>query len=494
MKLKSIKKICLVISVIFVFCMSSTPLIAKAYNVGGDGTVKLTSWNMDNYGNRNDLWTQVRDKYDPIKIKGKMVAGDFDGNGIDEIAAFYDYGVEQTEIHLFKVNQNGYTTTSVPWSSKTFDSNCIIDKVVVGDFDGDKKDEILTMYGYANGEMALFLFKANADGTAFQAQRVYESKSFLGSNVVDIVSGDFDGDGIDEVSAIYNYGGYHMAIFEYKQESESRFSGRLAYESFECDANRIKNKVVAGDYLGDTKDEIVMFYDYGNTKTEAWVFTNINGKYSTESLWSSDRFNGNSITDKVTTTRYKGSKKDKIVSLYDYGNNTTGIITWVQDGGRLKSTKEIEYSNYEAERTNGRVVAGNFTGQAMSLVTMYDGSIVKAPEISSQQKVVNEAMRHLGKAYVYGATGPDTFDCSGFTQYVYRQALGIDITRTTYTQVNQGVEVSRSNLKPGDLIFPHAGHVQLYIGNGQVIHAPHTGDVVRIAPLGDVWHARRIIN
>ncbi|NLK94742.1 MAG: C40 family peptidase [Clostridiales bacterium] len=114
-------------------------------------------------------------------------------------------------------------------------------------------------------------------------------------------------------------------------------------------------------------------------------------------------------------------------------------------------------------------------------------------EITNQQKIVDEALKHLGKTYVWGATGPNTFDCSGFTQYVYREALGIGITRTTYTQVNQGIEVSANALQPGDLIFPHADHVQIYIGNGQVIHAPQTGDVVRIAPIGNVWHARRII-
>ena len=99
----------------------------------------------------------------------------------------------------------------------------------------------------------------------------------------------------------------------------------------------------------------------------------------------------------------------------------------------------------------------------------------------------------LGKPYVYGATGPSTFDCSGLTSYVYRNALGIEIGRTTYEQINSGVEVSQSELKVGDLVFPHAGHVGIYIGNGQMIHAPQTGDVVKIAPVYRFWRARRIV-
>lgn len=112
---------------------------------------------------------------------------------------------------------------------------------------------------------------------------------------------------------------------------------------------------------------------------------------------------------------------------------------------------------------------------------------------TNAQKVIDMACRQLGKSYVYGATGPDTFDCSGLTQYCYQQALGIDISRTTYTQINQGIAVPKDQLQPGDLVFPNTGHVQIYIGDGKVIHAPHTGDVVRIAPLGNFYAGRRIL-
>lgn len=108
--------------------------------------------------------------------------------------------------------------------------------------------------------------------------------------------------------------------------------------------------------------------------------------------------------------------------------------------------------------------------------------------------IISEAYKHLGKRYVYGASGPSTFDCSGFTSYVYRVAAGIEIGRTTYNQINAGREVSYSELQPGDLVFPHADHVGIYIGNGQMIHAPQTGDVVKVAPVYKFWRARRILN
>ena len=96
---------------------------------------------------------------------------------------------------------------------------------------------------------------------------------------------------------------------------------------------------------------------------------------------------------------------------------------------------------------------------------------------TKRNKVVSLAKKQVGKRYVYGATGPYSFDCSGLTQYVYSRALGKYITRTTYTQVHQGktVAVSTATLKKGDLLFwgskssPY--HVGIYVGGGKFVHA-----------------------
>ena len=110
-----------------------------------------------------------------------------------------------------------------------------------------------------------------------------------------------------------------------------------------------------------------------------------------------------------------------------------------------------------------------------------------------RDKVVATAKTQLGVPYLWGGTTPSGFDCSGFVQWVYKQH-NITITRTTYTQIGDGVAVSKDQLKPADLVFPHEGHVQMYIGNGNVIHAPQTGDVVKISPLpSTIYACRRII-
>lgn len=103
---------------------------------------------------------------------------------------------------------------------------------------------------------------------------------------------------------------------------------------------------------------------------------------------------------------------------------------------------------------------------------------------------VRAALSRLGRPYVWGATGPNQFDCSGLTQWSYNQA-GIHLSRTTYQQIHEGIPIPRWQVRPGDLIFPHAGHVQMSIGNNLVVEAPHAGATVRISPLGSNVQIRR---
>ena len=107
------------------------------------------------------------------------------------------------------------------------------------------------------------------------------------------------------------------------------------------------------------------------------------------------------------------------------------------------------------------------------------------------------ALSKQGTPYIWGAKGPDRFDCSGLTQWAWAQ-VGVRLGPDTYSQVGQGVPVAPGDVRAGDLIFPKddfdsrgPGHVQLAISPTQVVHAPQTGDVVRIAPMPSAYVARR---
>lgn len=151
-----------------------------------------------------------------------------------------------------------------------------------------------------------------------------------------------------------------------------------------------------------------------------------------------------------------------------------------------------------ASNVNSSQVAVNLTLKQISEIRK------SAPKISvsrgastiSDNNVIAYATNFLGTPYLWGGTSPSGFDCSGFTQYVYAH-FGIRLGRTTYDQINNGVGVAKGDLQPGDLVFYGTNgptHMGMYIGNGTYIHAPHTGDVIKISSIdrSDYITARRV--
>ncbi|WP_306327431.1 C40 family peptidase [Streptomyces venezuelae] len=164
---------------------------------------------------------------------------------------------------------------------------------------------------------------------------------------------------------------------------------------------------------------------------------------------------------------------------------------------RLTAEERARYEAAEAGRDGSGRPAGNGTapgtnasgGSAPARADRSSGGErgpVTAPNARAAQ-AISFARAQLGKPYVWGATGPSAYDCSGLTQAAWR-AAGVSLPRTTYTQINAGPRVSRSQLAPGDLVFFYSGisHVGLYIGGGQMIHAPRPGAPVRIAPIDEM--------
>ena len=148
-----------------------------------------------------------------------------------------------------------------------------------------------------------------------------------------------------------------------------------------------------------------------------------------------------------------------------------------------------------AERRRSLAIAASLQGQTFSNSSSTglgaagvtpDGAVVAPP--SRYGGVVGIAMRYLGVPYRWGGASPSGFDCSGFTMYVYAQ-MGVSLPHYTGSQWGMGTPVSRDQLEAGDLVFFNGlGHVGLYIGGGNFIHSPHTGDVVKISSMSG-WYS-----
>jgi len=216
----------------------------------------------------------------------------------------------------------------------------------------------------------------------------------------------------------------------------------------------------------------------------------------------------NKIIAELTTK--KSEVENKKVALETEKTNLLALKIENENKLTALNAKKVQQNVLIAKaKTQNQLASGKFNdGQATVNATMKQIQQIQdnAPKYSpsrgsasiSSNAIVAYASNFLGTPYAWGANGPNTFDCSGFTKYVYAH-FGVTLSRTTFSQINEGSYVPRENLQAGDLIFfgtssnPH--HVGIYVGNNSYIHAPSTGDVVKISALtrSDYLTARRVM-
>lgn len=174
----------------------------------------------------------------------------------------------------------------------------------------------------------------------------------------------------------------------------------------------------------------------------------------------------------------------------------------MKDKKRRNSNNCKECNNYRLSHQNKHMRRGNKHEKKTTILSIFlaafmalllnVGNVKAAP---TGQDIVNYAMKFRGTPYVWGGKDPSGFDCSGLVYYVYKNAAGIELPGNTYGQITKGTPVSQSNLQPGDLVFTdNVEHVGIYVGNGQMIHAPQSGDVVKVSDIWNFYAGRRIIN
>jgi len=179
------------------------------------------------------------------------------------------------------------------------------------------------------------------------------------------------------------------------------------------------------------------------------------------------------------------TKHKKLLSLSVDNKKKLATLTKQKiDQSVLVTQLNAEENQYDAQMVTGK----DATARQVALEK------IAYEDIFSSNPVLAYASDFLGIPYVWGGTSPEGFDCSGFTQYVFEH-FGVDLPRVSEDQQNVGTIVSRANLQPGDLVFfgTPAHHVGIYVGDGNMINAPHTGAVVRVQALSsDFTYGRRV--
>lgn len=197
-------------------------------------------------------------------------------------------------------------------------------------------------------------------------------------------------------------------------------------------------------------------------------------------------------TSAAIVAKYSGGQS----FTYDSKVVSNGYL-WVSYMSYSGARRYVAIKNLSTGQTFG-TDSNNFSFTGMSTNTPSTTPQNPASQGSKAEQIISLARQQLGKPYVYGATGPNSFDCSGLVQYVYRQA-GVNLPRTAAQQSNQEYSVSMNNLQPGDLLFwgnpGSAYHVGIYTGNGKTLFAPQPGQTVKEQPMS-YWmpnFARRVL-
>ena len=233
------------------------------------------------------------------------------------------------------------------------------------------------------------------------------------------------------------------------------------------------------------------------SSSNGWSKVNVGGvsgyvssDYLSSTKPSTGSSSSNESTSNTTSTMYTTDR----LNLRKGAGTSYSVITTLDKG--IAVTVHSSSNGWSKVSVNG--MTGYVSSSYLSSTKPSNSSSSTDSSSSSKvDKVLNFASQQLGKPYVWGAQGPNSFDCSGLTYYVYKNAAGITLPRTSVEQSKYGTTVSKSNLKAGDLIFfdtsgPNDGgvsHVGIYVGNGQMIHASSSQKkIVKVSVETSYWN------
>lgn len=329
-----------------------------------------------------DGWWKTKG-YNANKTSDRLVSGDFNGDGLTDTAAFYDYGSKQITLHAWLSNGSSFSYQSPDgwWNAGGYDPNMITNRVVAGDFNGDGKDDIAAFYDYGNVETRVHVWLSTGKSFTYQGENGWWNATGYNANRITgkVVSNDFNGDGKDDIAAFYDYGSGKTKLHVWLSNGKSfNYQGQDGWwNTTGYNSNMISDRVVTGDFNNDGKGDIAAFFDYGNSETRIHIWTSSGSSFSYQSpdgWWKTTGYNANKITGRVAAGDFNSDGKTDIAAFYDYGAGQTRIHIWLSTGSALNYQTANGWwstSGYNSNMITGRVVAGNFNGDSNFDIAAY---------------------------------------------------------------------------------------------------------------------------
>ena len=302
-------------------------------------------------------------------VSGRIVVGDFDNDNEDDFIMLKRISSTTMRFDLFEPNSGATAiNNSIFYTQTGYDANKITGRVVSGDFDGDGfRDDIAAFYDYGGGVTRIHVFRSNGSTMIYSGSfGWWNSAGYTASKITDrVVSGDFDKDGrVNDIAAFYDYGGGVTRIHVWLSSGTSLIYQGTAgwFNSAGYYANKITGRVVSVniDKDGYFYDDIAVFYDYGGTETRMHTFKSDGTGFTyggSLGAWSGSTYNASQITGRVVSLEAVNVSNVKgisdVLAFYDYGPTTDKYHIWKGDKNFFGNIT-IDYNHYKFCKTKSQ--------------------------------------------------------------------------------------------------------------------------------------------
>lgn len=267
------------------------------------------------------------------------LSGDFNGDGRADLATVYDFGSGTTALYIAAAKTNGGISAPVlAFNSGWNNFEYARSQWVAGDFNGDGRDDLAALYDYGNGSNGMFTFLGNADGTFSNLPRsAFVPAGSWEATKAKLVAGDFNGDGRDDVAMFYDHGG-STGAHTWLSNADGTFKPSVgSWRSAQNGWYWNESKQVAGDFNGDGRDDILAMYGHGDGSTEMYTLLGkADGGFANPvKSWNRAPGQWDFNRSKLTSGDYNGDGRADAAIMFDYGNghSTLFTLTGKPDGG-----------------------------------------------------------------------------------------------------------------------------------------------------------------
>ncbi|MEU5087740.1 FG-GAP-like repeat-containing protein [Streptomyces sp. NPDC021356] len=296
----------------------------------------------------------------------KRFTGDFNGDGIADVATFYGYSTG--EVALITWLGKGDGTFSAPQRSWSAATGWTFSRMTVnaGDFNGDGRDDVSVWYDYADGHDTLHTFLARPDGGFASPFTSFDRASGNWDvSHMKFTTGDYNGDGRDDLAALYGYATGEVKLFTFPAKPDGGFADPVAGWNSPTGWEFARATLVSGDFDGDGRDNVAAWYDYadGSDKLIGFSPSGPNGVFGNRTeLWATPAGNYYRENMQLVTGDYNGDGRDDLATFYGYSDGSVKTITWT---AKADGTLDAPAGSWSAAK-------GNWTFSRAHMIERYN--------------------------------------------------------------------------------------------------------------------------